>query len=80
MGMYRDSNWDVPDPGSQGGPVASKLGMHCASCGWRVADRSAVRAVRAAIDHATSTGHLITHDGIVQEWSIAAAKLWKGAA
>lgn len=66
---YRDGNWDVPDPGSHGGPDGSRMTLTCAECRWSTSSTSAVVAVGRAQQHADDTGHSINYRHVAQQWS-----------
>lgn len=74
---YRDGNWDVPDPGSQEGPKASRLTLKCTRCAWSHSGRAAHAEAQA---HHAATGHPISFRGTVQAWSAQPIARAQGAA
>ena len=64
---YRDGNYDVPDPGSQGGAQASRMTLRCVECGWSVSERPGINICTEAQHHYDATGHGISFRGTVQD-------------
>ena len=76
---YRDSNYDVPDPGTGNGRETPMV-LTCTGCAWRVSDISPIKAVHAAQEHARTTQHEISYRGVVQAWSKQPARGTRGEA
>jgi hypothetical protein len=65
--MYRQSNWDVPDPGSQNSPIRTHITLRCTGCPATFHDGEPTYLARAVAHH-QATGHDISVRGVVQKW------------
>lgn len=68
---YRDSNWDVPDPGTQK-TSAPRASVCCRQCAWSASDAFAVVVVEAGKRHAAETGHDLTGRAWTEAQRVAA--------